>query len=201
MADITVTVKLGALSAIKKLRLPKYSKQVGELAVELSKELIASGTSPVRKFGRFVEYSGQRNRRAAGKSRSTSKEHGYPFSVQSKYPDKKVRPVNLKLSGDMLEAFTFKTTATGALIGVFDQEQKKKAVLHNNGGRVELKIKRKISTKVRNFIHRKKAQKTIGFDIPQRKFVPSKAGDDFVISISRAIKNLYSTILEVILKE
>lgn len=68
----------------------KEGKQLGEEVVEEIRRITARGLSPIRKEGRFPAY-----KRAKDKD-------GYPNNVKNKYPDKKKRPVNLRLSGDFM---------------------------------------------------------------------------------------------------
>lgn len=61
------------------------------------KALIAKGISPVKGQGSFVPYS-----------------ESYKKQIKSgRYPGKKIRPINLKLSGKMLRSLISRTTQTG----------------------------------------------------------------------------------------
>jgi hypothetical protein len=93
--------------------------ELGEAVTEEMKRLIAVGKSPIEKTGRFPEYkavglargvekvarrlSGERKKAAKGIAAGI-KSRGYPYSVQDEFPDKKPRPVNLKLSGKFLDS-------------------------------------------------------------------------------------------------
>lgn len=97
------------------------------------------------------------------------------YKDKTKYPgDKKMaKPVNLELSGDMLNAITHKVIRGGVRIGIFDKKQADKATTHIRGLN----------------------------GVPQRKFMPVDDGDQFVISIQRAIRSLYVKIISDILKK
>lgn len=96
------------------------------------------------------------------------------YKDPKKYPgDKKnQRPVNLELSGDMLNAITYKVLKDGIRIGIWDEEQRQKANTHMQGLN----------------------------GVPQRKFMPIDPGDEFIVSIQRIIKALYAQKLSAILK-
>jgi hypothetical protein len=140
-------------------------KDAGEVAVTAIKKLIASGTSPVEGFGRYDAYGAQRNKIKGKKAR------GYPLNVQKDFPNKKVRPVNLFLSGEMLDAlgfqvkFRLQSFKTRLSIGFF--------------GNISKSLREKIDTAQNGNILK---------NIPQRKILPGP-GETFTISIQRAIKN------------
>lgn len=117
---------------------------------------IAKGISPIT-GDRFPEYKAVTRRNAARATRATirelmrstsrkaqaslrkrlaaiGEERGYPFSVQDKYPDKKPRPVNLKLSGDFLKSLTYQTSkrsgGQNVEIGFYDKESIDKELGH-----------------------------------------------------------------------
>lgn len=85
--------------------------KVGVAACNRMLELIARGISPIEGKGRFAEYKwagnlkaikkqlGAKNSKKIAKAIKSSK---YPYSAMKKYPNKKVRPVNLQLSGEFL---------------------------------------------------------------------------------------------------
>lgn len=91
--------------------------EIGDAAVEEMKKAIAKGISPIASAGRFPAYkwAGKANdirkkAKGGGKAKKKSaknlvadiKKTKYPFNQRNKFPDKRERPVNLKLSGDML---------------------------------------------------------------------------------------------------
>jgi hypothetical protein len=61
--------------------------------------MIEKGISPIRQNGRFPGYKRARY------------EDGYPKNIVDKYPNKKIRPINLWLSGDFLKSLTFMAIA------------------------------------------------------------------------------------------
>lgn len=166
---LKVTVSLDIIKKLKEINRPRYSKALGNLIIVQAKEFIARGISPVRGYGRFVEYSGQ-SRRRNNKNNMT----GYPYDVMKDFPNKKVRPVNLELSGDMLDALEVKALDSGLRVGIFDSKQREKAEKHNDGD----------STK----------------NIPRRHFWPTREGEEFAVSIQRAIKDFYSDLLDKIIR-
>lgn len=176
------------------IKLPKINRivndqLVAELRTEIVRDikaLLQAGRSPVRGWGRFEPYkgvagvskiakiarslTGERKVRAKEKL-SSSKKSVYPYSVMDKYPDKKVRPVNLKLSGEMIDAIevrpgsgklkSFLFGGNTVLVGIFDKKQALKAETHNEGTQAD--------------------------KVPQRKFLPTGQDETFVVSIHRKI--------------
>ena len=76
-------------------------KKIGDSTIEQMKSFIAKGISPIKSIGRFQGY---KNAGVKGK---------YPANQIKIYPDKKPRPVNLKLSGDFLKSLKAKVVPTG----------------------------------------------------------------------------------------
>lgn len=170
MAGTKVTVNLPVINAIKELNSLKNQIKVGNEVIEAARDLIASGQSPVAGFGRFEDYSG------AKRSIRGKKGHGgYPYNVMKQYPSKKVRPVNLELSGEMLDALTVREGASGPKIGIFDRAMNERAKTHNYGDPDK--------------------------NIPERHFWPTRDGEKFTVSVQRMIKDSYSSILSGILKK
>lgn len=104
-------------------------EQIGDAAITAMKSDIASGLSPVRGRGRFPGY-----KRAS--------QGGYPYTVKSKYPSKRERPVNLSLSGDFLDSLRSKAiaqrsdsdgTTYGLEIGLSDPLSRLKEQGHREG--------------------------------------------------------------------
>ena len=82
------------------------------------------------------------------------------------------RPVNLYLSGDMLAALKFKPlSGTGVSIGITDREQARKAKAHQTGD-----------------------------GVPKRRFVPTEKGEEFTVTITRRLRDLYASIIYDIIK-
>jgi hypothetical protein len=121
-------VKTDFRDAKKQISLYKL-KAKQQLRMEMEKEIKSSikrGVSPVKGFGRFVKYS--QVYRDAIKSKRYSK-----FA-------KRVRPVNLKLSGELLKSLLVKITKPGISIS-FDN---KLADIHNREGAGKSKTVRRI---------------------------------------------------------
>lgn len=130
----------------------QFKTQLGNLVVSEIKENIAKGISPVFKERRFEKYKDP-----------------------SKYPGnrKKRRPVNMYLSGDMLEALKFRLGRGFSItFGWFGGGlQTKKANNHNSGDTV-----------------------------PKRRLIPDEKNERFNASITRVINDYYGRVLSDILK-
>lgn len=207
MAKVKVTVKIPSLdSLIEDINTPRYQKLVGNHVVEEMKSFIDKGISPVKGEGKFEAYSGVKdisssktkiralnqkakkaffNKSKQKIGRQISAQRGvatrarnnkYPFNVQGEFPDKKASPVNLNLSGNMLKALVFKISGNVLSVGVFDSKEKQKASDHQSGD-----SKKKL---------------------PKRRFIPIPSeGDEFVVSISRGLKDLFVDIIDSILRK
>lgn len=85
--------------------------QLGKALVDEMLDLISKGISTVEGTGRMPAYKAQAKsnalRKAGNKAGAKAAKTGYPYSVKYKYPDKRDRPVNLKLSGDFLKDLRF----------------------------------------------------------------------------------------------
>jgi hypothetical protein len=93
---------------------------------EIINEHILKGKSPVDKKGRFDNYS-----------------PSYTKAIRSKakrFKGKRVRPVNLKLTGDMVKSFFIKVKRNKYIIGFKD----KKAIYHDREGAGKSKVKRRM---------------------------------------------------------
>jgi hypothetical protein len=109
-----VTVNINTPKRILENLDTRLKKDIGKSVVADIKESLNRGDSPVEGKGRLA-----------------------PYKDVKKYPSKKLReeyakkrsPVNLKLTGDLWEAFTFKLIgASQILIGVFDKHEAAKLV-------------------------------------------------------------------------
>lgn len=161
MAKVSVKVKLD--TAMKNLMSAfvideKLGGEVGTLVIKGVKESVAVGKSSVKGFGRFAAYATQRDKDPKA----------YPISVLKEYPGKNVRPVNLKLSGEMLDALKFKVDDGAISIGFADAEGKIKKMFdaHNHG----------------TLVHK---------NVPMRKFLPTAKGEEFSIALTKAIKDIF----------
>lgn len=136
----------------------RFQKDLGETIVEAIKDATDSGLSPVKGRGRFVAYSVQRNEA----NTQAEKKKLYPRNVLNKYPSKRDRPVNLRLSGELMKSLSFRATTKGVSVGHFNPNAdiKEKFEAHNEGSKP---------------------------NVPQRKYLPTK-GDTFNATIMRKIK-------------
>lgn len=95
-------------------------ESLGKEIVTEMKDMISKGVSPIQGDGRFPGYK-----------------KGYPNSARSRYPGKRSRPVNLKLSGEFLDALTFKVLGSSpnyrVQVGFFDSENALKEKGHREG--------------------------------------------------------------------
>lgn len=101
------------------------AQTLGEAVIEQMKGLVSKGISPIS-GKRFPGY----------KNQGTGK--GYPYSVASKYPSKKDRPVNLFLSGDFMNSLDMRIkreSGSGYFpnIGFYDSLSKDKERGHRDG--------------------------------------------------------------------
>lgn len=97
-----------------------------------------------------------------------------PYKDREKYPaDRKpARPVNLYLSGEMLAALEPFIRGSRLYVGIRDTEQAVKAKAHQEG--------------TKNMV--------------ARRFMPTADGEEFNVTITRKIRNLYAEILSAIIK-
>lgn len=150
--SVKVTVKLDSIDEIRRaVNSPRVKRRLAEEFIPEVKKFILRGISPVVGERRYQAYKNP-----------------------DKYPGgrKPNRPVNLRLSGDMLDAFTFRDRAgTGFELGWFGGKEGKKASNHNNGDTV-----------------------------PERRLLPDREGERFNASLTRFIKNFYIKLNSDILK-
>lgn len=97
-----------------------------------------------------------------------------PYKDREKYPaDRKpARPVNLYLSGEMLAALEPFIRGSRLYVGVRDSEQAVKAKAHQEGTA----------------------------NMAARRFMPTADGEEFTVTITRKIRDLYAKILSDIIK-
>ena len=170
----------------------RFQQRVGLQVVMAMRAAIAVGLSPVREVGRFVAYKAQRassdvkafattqGKDAQGYYRKLSRKTAkssqyYPNSVKNKYPDKQLRPVNLYLDGSFLETISYQAADGIIEIGHIDPDQKTRQLFeaHNEG---------------------------LNPNVPKRKYLPNKRGDEFIVTIMRMIKSVYQERIKQILK-
>lgn len=175
MARARVTLKLdGSLKAFAENSVvtSEVQDELGSITLRLMLDVISKGLSPVDGVGRFEKYVAQRKVAPASKGRSrkdvsTQRKRLYPFSVQKTYPNKTLSPVNLYLDGTFLNSLTYRGTANGIELGHISPSAKTEALFeaHNEG---------------------------LNKNVPQRKYLPNKRGEVFIVTIMRAIINVYS---------
>jgi hypothetical protein len=155
------SLKNKLLGLNKHVATPAFANQLGPIIIQQMKNLIAKGSSPVKGVGRFVAYKG-----VASIKEGKSQYSVYPYSAMKEYPDKKVRPVNLSLTGAMLSFLSFRLDGSILEVGILPDAPNKQKVIarvHNTGERP---------------------------DIPQRQFIPDD-GEEFTVTIMAVIKKLY----------
>lgn len=118
-------------------------KEIGESAIAEMKTLVSQGISPIKGYGRFPGYKWVSAANALVKSKKATRKQArnltknkYPYSVMRKFPNKQVRPVNLKLSGDFLSALKARPQSGAkktVKIGIFDESQAVKEQGHREG--------------------------------------------------------------------
>jgi len=191
---IKVVVELPTIKRIQKeIDSVKNKRSIGLYLVDQLKSFITKGISPVKGEGKFEPYSGTKqaiankkakkivakSSRASSKAKvssNTSANRKYPFNVMKKYPNKKASPVNLTLTGDMLKALKHEANSKGVSVGIFDQEMKERGLKHQYGDPKKF--------------------------LPKRRFIPIyKEGDEILVSIKRGLIDLYTDILDGILKK
>lgn len=169
MAKNKVRVQFSIIDDLIQLTKNKAKAEVAGASVEAEiKGHIAKGVSPVKGKGKFAQYAKIRT---------------HP----SKYPDgvtgKNTQPVDLKLSGKMLDQLTHwvkrKKNKLSFVVGISPNAPskiKKMAEAHNDG----------------TLTHK---------NVPQRKFIPNKKGDKFNVTIDRKIKELLFGYIEDTIKK
>lgn len=128
-----------------------FHHNVALFIINEMKRFIRIGTSPVKGERRFDAYKDAKK---------------YPGDLKNR------RPVNLELSGRMLQAITYKPIKDGVKIGIWDSIQAQKARTHLQGLN----------------------------GVPKRKFMPVEENDQFIVSIQRDARYLYLRKIYAILK-
>ena len=187
--SVKPTAKFKIPKDMQKLFNRDEAKDLADDVIKEMKDMIAKGISPIKEKGRFPEYKGVTKTRVAKSQAKTKGEKeavkkaqkkAYPYSVQSKFPEKKPRPVNLELTGSMLSNLVFKLrhTLKGWMpeVGYFDEESVKKEQGHREGAngqpqrptipdqkederfaaRIEMIFRRHIKNAVDKFLENKK---------------------------------------------
>lgn len=148
--EVKVTISSALLNKIRDLNktvvTQDFASKVGAVVVAGSKEAISKGLSPVQGVGRFVAYKDPES---------------YPGKL------KPARPVNLSLTGEMVNSLNFRKEGDKILVGIFADEVgddvMKRVDTHNRGTHPH---------------------------VPRRQFIPEK-GQSFIVSIQREVQRLY----------
>lgn len=146
-----------------------------KIEIEVRRD-IGAGKSSVKGEGRFQSYLGPSlGRGLRGRTKKSVEKSFYPGSVKSKFPNKKNRPVNLRLSGSYLKKLTNRTFAGLVELGFLnlDKVTRGKFETHNLGEHPH---------------------------VPKRKHLPTEKGDKFTPRINRLIKNLYTQRIKSIIR-
>lgn len=139
----------------------KVAKELNDVIKEGIKNSLSRSQSPVKGYGRLTPYAAEIGG-ARGKTSTALDTSKYPFSVQHKYPGKKIRPINLQLSGKMIDSIKVISISNDKVtIGVSGTKQKLMAETHNEG--------------------------TQEPRVPTRRFMPTADGEEFVGSIQTKI--------------
>ena len=122
-SDLQREMKTETRLAMQKVS-PSDRTKIGQALIDIMKEQIAKGMSPIQGWGRFPKY------KWVGKALAHLK---YPASVRHKFPGKRDTPVNLSLSGKFLKALKPRATTTGVEVGFFDSKYSKYEQGHREG--------------------------------------------------------------------
>lgn len=103
-AKITGLEKLQAkLRRLKRPVTRKEADQIGTQAVAIMRDLVSKGISPVKGPGLGTKFPAYKWSKASKKERADK----YPYAVMKRYPDKKVTPVNLRLTGKQMASLNY----------------------------------------------------------------------------------------------
>lgn len=121
-------------------------KEIGTNGRDKMLQLVRRGISPIANWGRFREYKwagaikqiqAEVGKRAAKKKVGSIKSSKYPYSKMGEFPNKKVRPVNLTLSGKFLDNLLVKTRDRRVSIGFFSEPYDKMEQGHREGANTQ----------------------------------------------------------------
>lgn len=179
MAKNKVTLKLDPKIDPKFMFNKQFMDRVGFKVVVKMREFIAKGLSPVKGVGRFEAYAAQRKSEKTTQNingrRTTVNKKRYPFTVKHKFPSKQTRPVNLSLNDSFLNTISHDASKAQVEIGHIDIDQHTMDLFkaHNEG---------------------------LNKNVPKRKYLPNKRGEDFVATIKSMIKSIFSSRIKSVLK-
>lgn len=176
MAKTKVKTKFEILDVLKNIVDPDVARRVGKTVIKGIQDATSKGRSPVRGFGRYEAYVSQRRRKLAADllgvkaSAARGGNFGYPDGVKGKNR----RPVNLRLTGEMMDALDYRKSSSGSVgkakikVGILSdntEELIKRVETHNEGNPL--------------------------MNIPQRKFIANGPGEQYSVSIQRSIRRVY----------
>jgi phage gpG-like protein len=146
--------------------------------IDAIEQLILKGISPVYGKRKFQRYSSSYIDQIKGKVKFFTNKR--TMTVYAVHPEKKkfqtglgqekkLRPINLKLSGKMLDSLNLKTKNNSAVIGFSDE----KAKFHNEGA---------------NLWH--------GGKLPERRLLPNRTGEKFHKNVFKLIRDYAGEAIE-----
>lgn len=140
--DLEAEVRKAAKLQLAEVQKPTNLRAIGTAVVEKMKEQISRGISPIKENGRFPAYKWvgkiQTIRKSLGTKASRKivrdvKQTRYPYSMMAEFPDKRVRPVNLKLSGAFIDSLRARVASKQIEISFSDPLSNKKELGHREG--------------------------------------------------------------------
>lgn len=153
MAKVKTTSKFQILDLIDNFVDKATVREIGETIVTEAKENISQGLSPVRGYGRFEKYKNPKK---------------YPGELKNQ------RPVNLELTGEMMDAYDYREGKKDVVnVGVYGSSfAREKARYHQEGTD----------------------------KMAQRKLIPGD-GEEWSVSIMRKLREVYSTRLKFLIRQ
>jgi hypothetical protein len=151
---MAVTVKHGSLTKlIEAVKSVRNLEELGRVAVKEMRKSLERGISPVRGERRMAAYS-----------------ESYSEAIKKGWleHDKKVRPVNLILSGQMLRSIEYKASRGSLEVGIWDSDMVELASYHQDGTD----------------------------KMPARRFIPTDNGEYLTVTIDRALLNKLKQIIK-----
>ncbi len=141
------SVKITGMDRVKKAVRDRTKKasvtsadKIGQTTIRMMKDHIAKGNSPIAGYGRFPAYKQSYKDQIEGKVAFYRDEQKRlrvfpPRGVHERFRGKKIRPVNLKLSGDFLSDLTWSKFKERFGTGVRIRFKTKKSRLKEKGHR------------------------------------------------------------------
>lgn len=206
MAQVKVQLDVMNAEIITK----QVAKHMGLKTVRMAKDMISKGMSPVRGYGRFPAYAAQRAsgsvKKARGKFKSKrardaatrlikERESGkYPWSVMDRFPDKKVRPVNLFLNGWYLDHYTywFERRRTSR----FSRSKNYSVIIGLSSSRDVYS-----APPPDVFKYFEAHNEGMHKDVPMRRHLPTRQGEEFAVSIMREIVRIVGERVKVLARD